>query len=207
MSQKINTTILAVDDEESILQVYEDVLGNNQSQTDLILARRKARSQHAKQSLNINYDIHLAQSGEKAVEIVKEQMELGNQIAAGFFDMKMPGGIDGLETIRRIKKLDPEMLVAVVTAYTDRTVEQIGGIFDSQDEWMYFNKPFTRGELKQTALHLTIAWERRKEIRQSKRAIKKFLAVMAKSRTQAEELLQILPTETHFSVLKKWLEH
>ena len=78
--------------------------------------------------------------------------------------MSMPGGIDGSETIKRILQLDNQMLCAVVTAYTDRSPDQLATLFKKQDDWLYFNKPFTIGELQQTAYHLVTAWNQRREM-------------------------------------------
>ncbi|MFH1146895.1 MAG: sensor domain-containing diguanylate cyclase, partial [Pseudomonadota bacterium] len=66
------------------------------------------------------------------------------------------------ETIREILKLDSQILCAVVTAYTDRSPEQIGMAFRRQDDWLYFNKPFSTGEVRQTAYHLMTAWNQRR---------------------------------------------
>lgn len=103
-----------------------------------------------------------ASSGEEAVDIVRHELNHGRQIAVGFFDMLMPGGIDGQETVARIRKLDKQILCAVVTAYTDCSTLHIGKIFNRQEDWLYFNKPFTIGELSQSALHLVSAWNRRR---------------------------------------------
>ncbi len=204
----MNTRILAVDDEEAILRAYNDVLGKSKSAADSIMARRQARqvgaAAHQEEKNSINYEILFARSGAEAVQIVSDQTSRGNDIAVGFFDMKMPGGMDGLETIKRIKQLQPDMLVAVVTAYTDRSVEQIANYFQSQDQWIYFNKPFTHGELKQSALNLVINWNRRRENRRAMRAIRQTVAILKKSRRQAEELVNGLPNETQLQLLERW---
>lgn len=214
--QNMNRRILAVDDEDGILQVYRDVLGGNASAAESVLARRRARQAGNSQAGGyqaLNYEVLLARSGEEAIRIVKNQMDQGNYIAAGFFDMKMPGGIDGLETIKYVKQLQPEMLVAVVTAYTDRTVEQIGSYFNSQDEWIYFNKPFTQGELKQAALNLVTSWNRRRENKQAMKVIKQTVSFLKRGRRQVEELhrqieelKRSLPNETQLQLLEKWTE-
>ncbi|MFN7972144.1 MAG: diguanylate cyclase [Acidobacteriota bacterium] len=109
------------------------------------------------------YDVLLAENGEAAVRIVHDLERQGEQVAAGFFDMRMPGGMDGLETIREIRKVQPGMLCAVVTAFTDRRVDQIAELFPSRDQWLYMNKPFTDGELVQAACHLVASWNYRRE--------------------------------------------
>jgi diguanylate cyclase (GGDEF)-like protein len=165
-----NRTVLFVDDEQPILESYRMILEAKRTDGfEELLAARERR--HKQRGLSENrstatdfggYDVLLASSGEEAVEIVRQQMEGGRRVAAGFFDMHMPGGIDGLETIRRIKAIDPGMLCAVVTAFTDRSIDQIGAVFRSQDEWIYFNKPFTKGELIQTVISLVSSWNSRR---------------------------------------------
>jgi putative nucleotidyltransferase with HDIG domain len=83
-------------------------------------------------------------------------------VAVGFFDINMPGGMDGLETIRQIKRIEPEMLCAVVTGYIKNSISEIRQLFKHQDEWIYFNKPFTRGELEQAVINLVSLWNNRK---------------------------------------------
>lgn len=169
---KWQSTILAVDDEPGILEAYRQTLtpasaasGNSQNLISRWRDRKQAGLGTTPQPLTrvkAPYTLFTAASGEEAVEIVRSELAAGRQIATGFFDMSMPGGIDGQETIRRIQELDNQMLCAVVTAYTDRSPEQLGTLFARQDDWLYFNKPFTTGELQQTAYHLVTAWNQRR---------------------------------------------
>ena len=166
----INTSVLVVDDEDGILEAYRNALTalspDDKELSDLVSRRRRRNSKKQIQSASsrqgLTYNIFTASSGEEAVEIVRQELEAGHQIPVGFFDMAMPGGIDGLETIKRILQLDNQMLCAVVTAYTDRSPSQLGALFARQDDWLYFNKPFSTGELEQTAYHLVTAWNQRR---------------------------------------------
>lgn len=203
MIHQLNTRIIAVDDDDSILTIYKDVLQTESSRVDSIIKRRRKKASQSREQ-EIEYELLLANSGEEAIEIANKQMDLGNQIAVGFVDMKMPKGIDGLETIKQLKQINPNILIAIVTAYTDRTIEQISTAFDNQDEWIYFNKPFTHGELKQAALNLVLSWNRRKNTRQSMRAIKQITNIIRESRNHVDELARILPTDKHLQILEHW---
>lgn len=171
-----NRTILCVDDEDGILKFYEEWLGfravvDINTQYGGLSKRRmdKVRIVDEVETLRASglgsgtYNLITARSGQEAVELATALHARGEQIAVGFFDMKMPGGMDGLATIRAIKSLMPEMLVAVVTAYNDYPVATIGNLFTNQDEWVYFNKPFTHNELIQTVRHLVYGWNMRRE--------------------------------------------
>ena len=112
------------------------------------------------------YNLLLAKSGEEAVEIVKKEMAAGRRVAAGFFDVKLEGGMDGLSTISAIKAMDKEIRCVVVTAYHDRSVEEINQLFGEEfkDQWDYLNKPFTQGEIVQKARQMVAAWNRKREL-------------------------------------------
>lgn len=177
MNDQWNSTILCVDDEEDILNTYRDIL-LDQKDDDLIDKRRKRNRTNAASSgppvsrNKFDYKIISARSGEEAIAYVQNGINKGEKIAVGFFDMKMPGGIDGMETIKRILKLEPGMLCVVVTAYTDKNLDQIGSLFSSQDQWIYMSKPFSRFEVEQTAYSMISSWNRRrKEEKNSKKII------------------------------------
>ena len=167
-------SVLCIDDERNLLESYLQVLSGKGDILSLVLddPRQQTNSQ-----VSHCYRIFTAESGEDAVRIVQDEMKKGNRFAAAFFDIRMPGGMDGYETIREIRTIDPEMYCAVVTAYTDRNPEQIRKLFANgyQDHFLYFKKPFSAVELEQTALFLTSSWERkrkekilREELRQAK---------------------------------------
>jgi DNA-binding NtrC family response regulator len=61
-------------------------------------------------------------------------------------DIRMPGGTDGLELLRRIKRIDPTIEVLMITAYASLdtvTAALRDGAFD------YLSKPFTRRDLEE----------------------------------------------------------
>ena len=172
MSQEplFNTSILVVDDEDGILESYRNALrprNKPKEEIDNLVTRRQRRSPGRKARADrvrqlLTYNLFTASSGEEAVELVRRERQASRQIPVGFFDMVMPGGIDGVETIRRILEIDSQMLCAVVTAYTDHSPSRLGTLFSRQDDWLYFNKPFSQGTLEQTAYHLVTAWNQRR---------------------------------------------
>lgn len=153
---KRNCNILMVDDESSILDAYRTIL----SPPKLKTSRRAPGTASQQQS---EYQLFFAESGERAVQIYQEQLEKGDPIAVGFFDMIMPGGIDGAETIRQIREIEPSILCVIVTAYTDRDPKDIRQLFDDQSTWIYMNKPFNDGEINQLAENMVFGWNLRKE--------------------------------------------
>jgi signal transduction histidine kinase len=164
-----NTTILIVDDEPETLKGYAEFL----TPAPQAAARKTSRggSDAASEAspsgaLSEKYNLLLAPSGEKAVELVKAEMAAGRRVAAGFFDVKLEGGMDGLATIQAIKAMDKDLRCVVVTAYQDRSVEEIHRLFGEEfkDHWDYLNKPFTQGEIVQKARQMVGAWNREHQL-------------------------------------------
>ncbi|HOK46031.1 MAG TPA: response regulator, partial [Bryobacteraceae bacterium] len=58
------------------------------------------------------YNVDTAGSGRQAIEKARAK-----DYAICFVDLKMPGGLDGLETMREIRKLRPEAAIIIITAY------------------------------------------------------------------------------------------
>jgi two-component system nitrogen regulation response regulator NtrX len=83
----MNETILVVDDEESICQSLRAILRDE------------------------GYQVLVAGSGEDAIKIVEEEMP---QLI--LLDIWLPG-MDGLETLKAIKKINPQMLVIIMSGH------------------------------------------------------------------------------------------
>jgi DNA-binding NtrC family response regulator len=58
------------------------------------------------------YSVDTAASGRQALELARER-----DYAIYFVDLKMPGGMDGIETMMEIRRMHPEAAVIIVTAY------------------------------------------------------------------------------------------
>ena len=83
----MNETVLIVDDEESICQSLDAILSDE------------------------GYQVLVAGSGEEAVKIVEEEMP---QLV--LLDVWLPG-MDGLETLKAIKKINPKIMVIIMSGH------------------------------------------------------------------------------------------
>ena len=105
--------VLAVDDDHAILEVYEDILGTGNAlslQVDQGLKelcglsgygdKEKVDTNTAKE----NFELVTADQGLDAVKHTKQALEEGKPSSIAFIDIRMPPGIDGLETAIRLRK-------------------------------------------------------------------------------------------------------
>jgi len=201
----MNTRILLVDDEDYILQSYAKILSPDDEESSAASVIANRRGKQGQQALAFpEYKLFFAYSGEEAIRIQEDELRFKNKIAVAFVDMKMPGGIDGLETIRALRERDPDILCAVVTAYTDRSILQISSVFNSADEWIYFNKPFSKGELQQAAFHLVSFHKRRDLNRQAKQMIEKLVKSYSKQKELMKKIYDSMLSDEQLEKVNAW---
>jgi diguanylate cyclase (GGDEF)-like protein len=97
--------------------------------------------------------------GLDAVQAVEEARSAEKPFAVAFIDVRMPPGIDGKETARRIRALDPEVNIVVVTGYSDFSPVEISRVAGPPDKIFYIAKPFEVAEIQQTATALSHRWQ------------------------------------------------
>src|SRR5581483_6226599 len=104
------------------------------------------------------YEVLLAQSGEQAVEIAaREHPDIA------LLDVVLPG-IDGVEVLRQLKRLDPSTVVVMMSAYrvVERAVEALKlGAYD------YLTKPFQVADMVGTISRATELLALRVRVRDS----------------------------------------
>ena len=84
-------------------------------------------------------DVTGVTSGEAAIDLLNKQ-----PFDVVLLDIKMPGGVDGIETLRKIKKIRPLTEVILITAYASMETSTEGM---KQDAFDYLLKPVRLEEL------------------------------------------------------------
>ncbi|MBX3594005.1 EAL domain-containing protein [Sphingomonas sp.] len=102
--------------------------------------------------------VHCMQ-GLDGVEAVAASLDSGDRFAVAFIDVRMPPGIDGKETAKRIRALDPDINLVIVTGYSDFSPLEISREAGPADKIFYIAKPFQVEEVVQTATALGARWE------------------------------------------------
>lgn len=114
--------------------------------------------------------VHVSQ-GLEAVAAVEEAVRAGTPFAVAFIDVRMPPGIDGKETAQRIRAIDPDVNLVIVTGFSDFAPAEIFRAAGPADKIFYIAKPFEAVEVVQTATALAHRWQLDRELAATRAAL------------------------------------
>ncbi|MEO5328609.1 MAG: response regulator [Magnetococcus sp. THC-1_WYH] len=165
-----NTRVLVVDDDQDLLVFYRMLLHPPQP---------KGRS-HLEAFVNAPvrdepprpvFSVDTVDQGQDAILLVQKSIMENQPYAIAFVDMRMPPGIDGLETARRIRALDDRITIVIVTAFSDRSLDEIHNML--QHDILFIRKPVTHDEILQHARNACIAWDEKNQERVEQQTLRK----------------------------------
>ncbi|MCC7429898.1 sigma-54-dependent Fis family transcriptional regulator [bacterium] len=160
--------ILVVDDEKNIRRSLEMIFSGN------------------------NYEVILAESGEQAIEILKTQVP---QLI--FLDIKMEG-IDGIETLRKIKENFPELNVVMISGHgtIEHAVECTKlGAYD------FIEKPFSKEKVLLVAKHALEKFRLQQENLRLKLKNSEMIGVSQAMQKISAQINKVAPTKTRVLIL------
>jgi two-component system NtrC family sensor kinase len=182
MNRSLNRRILLVDDTPTIHEDFRKILmsaATSDLEEDEALLFGQSRS-----TPFVCFELHSAYQGAEAVEKVKESLPTNSPYAMAFVDMRMPPGLDGVETIERLWQHDPLLQIVICTAYSDHSWGEVLAHLDVQDRLLILKKPFDAIEVYQFASALTAKWAL------TQQAAMKMADLEAAIRAQTKELRQ-----------------
>jgi len=161
-----NRRILIVDDNADIHNDFRKILGNTgkRSQANLssieqqLFAGDPEPDDEPELTAAIEYNLDFAFQGEDAVRMVVDSLEKDEPYALVFMDVRMPPGIDGIETIKRIWQRHDHIEVVICTAFSDYSFDGILDKLGRSDRLLFLTKPFDSIAVKQMAQSLTHKW-------------------------------------------------
>ena len=154
-----NRRILLIDDSESIHKDFQMILANADADTAVLHEARVAIfGESSKSSQRMSFELESALQGRDGLEKVQQALREDRPYAMAFVDIRMPPGWDGVETIRRIWQVYPELEVVICTAYSDYEWNEIVAKLGQTDRLLILKKPFDNVEVYQLASALTEKW-------------------------------------------------
>lgn len=157
-----NRRILLVDDTATIHEDFRKILGprpaENVELADLMATVLGEAPAAPRATPPPEFELDSAYQGEEAIEKVKAACAAGNPYAMAFVDVRMPPGMDGVETILRLWEEDPAIQTVICTAFSDYSWNQMAEKLGHSDRLLILKKPFDAVEVLQLAHALTRKW-------------------------------------------------
>jgi two-component system NtrC family sensor kinase len=156
--------ILIVDDNSAIHKDFRKVLARSappkmQSALDVELFGSAAVPGE-----NEIFVVDSALQGQEACGKVREAIISGRPYAVAFVDIRMPPGWDGIETINKLRELDPALQFVICTAFSDYSWLEIQQHLGPSDNLLILKKPFDLIEVRQLAHALSQKWLLAREV-------------------------------------------
>lgn len=178
--------ILVVDDNPMILDSYAKILQRSGDPVNDRLDTLETALFGTKTPEGVKprrFLLDCVRDGQLGCDRVKELQAANCRVAVAFVDMRMPGQMDGLQTIAALWAIDPDIQIVICTAFTDHSWEDITARIGETDKLLILRKPFERIEVLQLACALMEKWH-------LLRAQENQLAQLRYSVTQRTEHLQ-----------------
>ncbi|TFG91794.1 MAG: helix-turn-helix transcriptional regulator [Syntrophobacterales bacterium] len=183
--------ILAVDDDQSMLDFYRNAL------CDLDNCFQGGPK--------YEFDLILCAQGDAAVEAVREAKRQNDPFAVIFLDLLMQPGLDGISTGEQVRLLDPYVTFVIVTAFT-RDPREVVARIQPEDKLLYIQKPFYIHEIRQFVCALGAKWLMERSLRGANKELEnankdlmethKALVILAKN-------LEKIQKETRNSIIRE----
>jgi diguanylate cyclase (GGDEF)-like protein len=139
-----------------------------------------------------HFEVHSRNHGEQAVEAVESAVATGSPYSIVFIDTRLPSKMSGLEAAGRIRELDPNVNIVVVTHSLGADPDNLGKGIPPADKILLFKKPFHGAECRQLAAALCGKWHADRALRK----VNEELEHRVKERTAALQKLAYFDTAT-----------
>ena len=157
--------ILVVDDNDAIHIDVESILSGEGIEKPALddLEKELFGDVVAQKIPAIKYKIDHAYQGEEAIQMVRKANDENKPYSLILMDVRMPPGIDGVETAKEIWSEFPLTEIVICTAYSDYSWRQILEKLGVTDRLLFMRKPLDATALRQTTLSLITKAELQQE--------------------------------------------
>ena len=159
-----NRRVLVIDDNRSIHDDFRKILAPATAEAEALDEAEEAIFGSATNPVvQTQFEIHSAYQGLEGVAMVQSALAAGQPFAMAFIDVRMPPGLDGVETTQKIWAIDPSIQIVLCTAYSDYSWGEMFEKIGSSDALVILKKPFDTVEAFQLAHALTEKWHLQQE--------------------------------------------
>src|SRR5690606_4856679 len=150
--------ILVVDDNPKIHEDFCKILSPRSAPSQLLQAEAELFGTAEPVDGSLDFEIHSAYQGDRALPLVERAVENGTPVAVAFVDIRMPPGLNGVETARELWSIDPRLQLVLCTAYSDYSWEEMVAELGARGGFLILKKPFDSIEVRQLARALSEKW-------------------------------------------------
>ncbi len=152
-----NIRMIAVDDEESILNLYERILTS-----ETLLLWNNVAGEKSEQE-RIDLDLTLCREGNAALNVLGQNH--GQSYAIIFIDVHLAFGESGIELAEQIRALDKDIQIVLITGDDQIDLNDIRRRIPPGNKLFYLLKPFNALEICQFVASLSSQWYLEKELK------------------------------------------
>jgi two-component system, cell cycle sensor histidine kinase and response regulator CckA len=151
--------ILIIDDNPAIHQDFHKIFQDQDpASRELEVSAAALFDSPSQARATLNYQLDSAFQGQEGLALAGKALAEGRPYSLAFVDVRMPPGWDGIETIRQIWQICPQMQMVICTAYSDYSWAEIVSHIGARDNLVILKKPFDNIEVQQLANTLTQKW-------------------------------------------------
>ncbi len=151
----VNRRLLVIDDNLAIHSDFNKILGRPSTTESRLAALDSSFFGEVERPW---FEIDCASQGDEGLGLVETAMRNQTPYSLAFVDVRMPPGLDGIETTRRLWQLDPHLQVVLCTAYSDYSWDEMQEELGGSDRLLILKKPFDAVEVQQMANTLVEKW-------------------------------------------------
>jgi len=162
---QVNHRILIVDDNPTIHEDFRKILSpTDYGEADLNMVESAVFGVEQPSRSMPEFQLAFAAQGEGAVRLLEMGQQQGRPFALALVDIRMPPGMDGIKTIESLWRIQPDLQVAICTAYADYSWDEIVDQLGISHRLVILKKPFDPIEVIQMANALTSKWGFEREV-------------------------------------------
>ncbi|AKI99954.1 diguanylate cyclase/phosphodiesterase [Archangium gephyra] len=180
--------MLVIDDTPSIHQDFHRLLSVDEGDASFAELRGSLFGTPPPRPKGYCFEVDSAFQGEEGLKRVGAAVKEGRPYALAFVDVRMPPGMDGVETTERLWREDPDLQVVLCSAYTDYSWEQVVQRLGINQRLLILHKPFKSMEVRQMAHGLAEKWEL---LRRDRKRLAELEQANAQLRRETEERMRL----------------
>jgi two-component system sensor histidine kinase/response regulator len=194
--------ILIVDDNIAIHDDFRKILGTDSSATKLDSDEAALFGGSAPEVPGTLFNLSFASQGKEAVEIVLASYQTGQRYSVVFMDVRMPPGMDGVETAVELWKIDPDLQIVICTAYSDKSWEEMMEAVPNPERLLILKKPFDAIEVLQLAHALTEKWTLLQSSRHNLEEMERIVGMRTRALQASEERFRKLSADAPIGIFE-----